>query len=162
MIRVFFGNFLSFQRINFYGMLIQNYKYTYLFTKYFDFIAQCSFFAFKNLLDCVCNHSRYGYHRNIFLRHIYFLTSYLSIDCMSGFFLLENSSIMYVESLILLEESCKVNAVLGVYNSVEAVPSFFQSHPKTNHPIYSLAHYCKLEVSRIYSNADIRGQLCLL
>ena len=97
----------------------------------------------------------------IFLRHIYFLTSYLSIDCMSFYFLLENSSIMYVESLILLEEGCKVKAVLGVYNSVEAAPYFFQSHPK-NHPFHSLAHYCNQNVSRIYSNSDIHGQLCLL
>ena len=127
-----------------------------MFTKYVDSIAQCSFFAFENLLDCVCNYSRYGYHRNIFLRHIYFLTSYLFIDYMSFY-----SNIMYVESLILLEEGCKVKAVLGVYNSVEAAPYFFQSHPK-NHPFHSLAHYCNQNVSRIYSNSDIHGQLCLL
>ena len=183
----FFGDFLSFQRINFYGMFnlkLQIYLFVY---KVLLFHRPMFLFAFENLQDCICNHSRYRYHRNIFLRHIYllilitcrftvdtdrmeiiiflrhiyFLTSYLSIDCMSVYFLLENSSIMYVESLILLKEGCKVKAVLGVYNSVEAAPYFFQSHPK-NHPFHSLAHYCNQNVSRIYSNSDIHGQLCLL
>ena len=112
--------------------------------------------TFAGARFCWTQHCKY-----LFLRHIYFLTSYLSIDCMSFYFLLENSSIMYVESLILLEEGCKVKAVLGVYNSVEAAPYFFQSHPK-NHPFHSLAHYCNQNVSRIYSTSDIHGQLCLL
>ena len=93
----------------------------------------------------------------IFLRHIYFLTPYLSIDCMSVFFLLENSSIMYVESLILLEEGCKVKAVLGVYNSGEAVPSFFQSHPKTtlfiHLPITASKRYRGFIQTRIFTES---------
>ena len=44
----FFGDFLSFQRINFYGMFnLKLQIYTYLFTKYFDFIAPNSFLLLR-------------------------------------------------------------------------------------------------------------------